>query len=108
VPGPVGAEGWYRDPYHRHERRWFSAGKPTPLVKDGDVEGRDQVSGPPPEQPVPIEEPGWNHGQDLARVDTAEAEAVSAPDLARADHRNLDLETRADADLAAGESDAVD
>lgn len=38
------AEGWYRDPWDRHEERWWSAGRATALVRDGDVEGHD----PPP------------------------------------------------------------
>lgn len=35
------AEGWYRDPYDRHEARWFSDGSPTSLVRDGGVEAHD-------------------------------------------------------------------
>jgi hypothetical protein len=35
------AEGWYRDPSGSHEQRWFSAGKPTDLIRDGAVEGHD-------------------------------------------------------------------
>jgi hypothetical protein len=37
----VKAQGWYRDPYRRHTARWFSDGTPTPLVRDGGVESRD-------------------------------------------------------------------
>jgi len=29
------AEGWYLDPFERHEQRWFSNGRPTSLVRDG-------------------------------------------------------------------------
>ena len=29
------AEGWYVDPYRRHNARWFSNGTPTDLVCDG-------------------------------------------------------------------------
>jgi hypothetical protein len=36
-------EGWGADPSGRHEQRWFSAGTPTPLVRDGRVEGRDPL-----------------------------------------------------------------
>lgn len=43
------AEGWCTDPYRRHEERWFSAGEPTDLVRDGEVESRD----PPPDLPPP-------------------------------------------------------
>lgn len=49
-------EGWYTDPFERHEARWFSAGAPSKLVPDGTVESSD----PPPDesfrhQPEPIE-----------------------------------------------------
>lgn len=37
-------EGWYEDPADRHEYRWFSAGTPTDLVKDGDRTSRDAIS----------------------------------------------------------------
>jgi hypothetical protein len=35
------AQGWYTDPTRAHELRWYSAGTPTDLVKDGAVESRD-------------------------------------------------------------------
>jgi len=41
--------GWYRDPYGRHEDRYFSDGTPTKLVRDGDREAFD----PPPDLPLP-------------------------------------------------------
>lgn len=40
------AEGWYEDPFALHEQRWFSAGSPTSLVMDGNVESKD----PPPSE----------------------------------------------------------
>jgi hypothetical protein len=40
-------EGWYVDPYGLHDRRWFSDGTPTKLVRDGDLESSD----PPPDRP---------------------------------------------------------
>ncbi len=101
TPGPVGAEGWYHDPYGRHERRWFSAGAPTALVKDGDVEGRDEVSGPPPQPLVPVEKPGWDGGRDLVRADGVEARSVSAPDLERAGQDDPDADVAAQVDIAA-------
>lgn len=27
--------GWFKDPYERHDARWFSNGAPTSLVRDG-------------------------------------------------------------------------
>ena len=35
---PLAAQGWYPDPYGRHQTRWFSAGSPTALVRDDRVE----------------------------------------------------------------------
>ncbi len=46
----VAAQGWYRDPFGRHDDRYFSAGTPTKLVRDGTVESYDP---PPAGQPVP-------------------------------------------------------
>ena len=38
------AQGWYQDPYAIHEHRYFSAGRPTKLVRDG---GRESYDPPP-------------------------------------------------------------
>ena len=38
------AEGWYQDPFHIHDARRFSDGRPTALVRDGVSETND----PPP------------------------------------------------------------
>jgi hypothetical protein len=43
------AQGWYWDPFHEHEDRYFSAGHPTKLVRDAGQEAFD----PPPNLPVP-------------------------------------------------------
>jgi hypothetical protein len=71
-------EGWYQDPYKRHEDRWFSDGSPTALVRDGEVEAQD----PPPagDQPgrpyVPSMPQGPAGGpDDLKRADDAETGA---------------------------------
>ena len=37
-------EGWLEDPADRHDYRWFSAGTPTDLVKDGHTVSRDAIS----------------------------------------------------------------
>jgi len=42
-------QGWYNDPFGRHEARYFSAGKPTKLVRDGGHESND----PPPSESDP-------------------------------------------------------
>jgi hypothetical protein len=73
-PGYRGAmdpapEGWYRDPYDPHEDRWFSAGRPTSLVRDDHHESRDE---PPPFEPPTAPEPipeVVGDGSDLLRAD---------------------------------------
>jgi hypothetical protein len=65
------AEGWYHDPFECHRDRWFSAGRPTRLVRDDAGETYD----PPPDVQLSVtslvaaatEESAW--GQDLLRVD---------------------------------------
>lgn len=37
----VNAEGWYIDPFEKHSERWFSDGRPTNLVRDGEIESHD-------------------------------------------------------------------
>jgi hypothetical protein len=39
------AEGWFGDPYFRHDQRWFTKGVPTALVRDEGFESSD----PPPD-----------------------------------------------------------
>jgi hypothetical protein len=76
----VQAEGWYRDPYLVHEDRWFSAGQPTKLVRDGALESYD----PPPAGPPKVELVEARHFQpsdasDLRRADDPKAGAVYDP-----------------------------
>ncbi len=88
---PYPAQGWYRDPYHLHEDRYFSAGKPTKLVRDGGRESHDD----PPDQPyaaadlvrTPEGEDDFS-GRDLIRADAAERRGSG--DLRRADDASLD------------------
>jgi hypothetical protein len=42
-------EGWFTDPYGRHEARWLSNGRATKLVRDGVVESYDE---PPTDLPT--------------------------------------------------------
>lgn len=63
-------EGWFTDPFGRHELRWISTGTPTKLVRDGEVESYDE---PPDEEPTVVAERfepdvAPNGGADLARV----------------------------------------
>jgi hypothetical protein len=69
-------EGWYVDPYDIHEARWVSAGVPTALVRDDDVETQD----PPPSigstgQLQELEEAVPHDGGDLLRADSADGES---------------------------------
>lgn len=41
-------EGWYTDPWGRHEARWISQGVPTRLVRDGKIESYDDPPDAPP------------------------------------------------------------
>ena len=65
-----GVEGWYTDPFGRHEARWMSDGSPTKLVRDGDEESYDA---PPDEEPTVtptrIAEGQASDGSDLIRSD---------------------------------------
>jgi hypothetical protein len=66
-------EGWYSDPYAVHEARWMSDGTPTPLVRDGHVEGTDPAPGGPFKvEPVRLgDEAGPDWGADLRRAGDA-------------------------------------
>jgi hypothetical protein len=73
-------EGWYSDPYQRHEARWMSQGTPTQLVRDGDIEGSDPVGGEPfAVTPTRIEGEGLHDGSDMKRADDAELEGPFDP-----------------------------
>jgi len=66
---PESEEGWFTDPFGRHEARWMSEGTPTKLVRDDGVETYDD---PPDEEPtreaVRIETGGAPGGVDLLRA----------------------------------------
>jgi len=67
------AEGWFEDPFRLHAARWFSDGRPTALVRDGETESRDD----PPSDcfdglPVPIETSEAENSDDLIRADSDE------------------------------------
>jgi hypothetical protein len=85
------AEGWYRDPYGIHQDRWFSAGTPTSLVRDGGTEGHDDPPGyPPAGSPVEIPDADRFPEDDLRRADEAEARLEESADLRRADDAEAD------------------
>jgi len=62
-------QGWYSDPFGQHDKRYFSAGRPTKLVRDGNIES---FSEPPAENWIPTHDmrvesqPGVDSGPDLA------------------------------------------
>jgi hypothetical protein len=68
------AEGWFTDPFGRHEARWMSVGSPTKLVRDGDEESYED---PPDEEPTVtptrIAEGQASDGSDLLRSDDPES-----------------------------------
>ncbi len=70
-------QGWYWDPFRRHEDRYFSDGRPTKLVRDAGRESFD----PPPDSPLP----GL-----LVRARARPSGARGATDLRRADRTGAD------------------
>ena len=66
----IAPEGWYTDPYGRHEARWMSAGTATRLVRDGEVESSDDPTDEPPSAtPVRIATDAGADATDLRRAD---------------------------------------
>jgi hypothetical protein len=73
----VRAQGWYRDPYLVHEDRYFSAGQPTKLVRDGGKESYDPPpAGPPKAELVEARHSEPTDGTDLRRADDQSAGAT--------------------------------
>jgi hypothetical protein len=65
-------EGWFTDPYARHEARWLSDGKPTKLVRDGAIESFDEPpEGDPVAEPVRIEQEGPPGDEEFVRAEDA-------------------------------------
>jgi hypothetical protein len=81
-------EGWFTDPFGRHEARWLSFGTPTKLVRDDGVESYDE----PPEEEEPsltperIPEVQLQNGADLIRA----GESGGMSDLGSLDRRMED------------------
>ncbi len=71
-------EGWYTDPYGRHEARWMSQGTPTSLIRDQQVEGRDLPASDEPFHVTPVRIEGHPRydGTDLLRADDAKTPIV--------------------------------
>jgi len=74
----MNAEGWYVDPFGAHEARWFSAGRPTLLVRDNGQELHD----PPPQATfdgplTPVEGVQDSDGSDLLRADKEDPSGIT-------------------------------
>jgi hypothetical protein len=72
----VDEEGWFLDPFHVHEARWFSAGVPTSLVRDGGQDARDDppaatyVGNLTPVPEAPVEATDDRRADDAERQET--------------------------------------
>jgi hypothetical protein len=63
-------QGWYTDPFRLHEARYFSAGHPTKLVRDGTQESYDLPPDGAPSGPAdPLDEADEGDASDLRRAD---------------------------------------
>jgi hypothetical protein len=83
-------EGWFTDPYARHEARWLSLGQPTKVVRDGDVESYDDPpEGPAVRELTPIEPTHHADASSLERADDEEREGPYDPK--RANQRAADV-----------------
>lgn len=87
----VNEEGWYKDPYARHESRWISDGTPTALVRDAGVASQD----PPPDDPVTmglerVVEATREDGTDLRRADEAERQDFNPDAMTDAAEESID------------------
>lgn len=72
------AQGWYLDPYGVHEDRYFSAGRPTELVRDDGAESHDP---PPGDGAVP-------DSASLVEAPARGGQATDSSDMRRADDVN--------------------
>jgi hypothetical protein len=78
-------EGWFTDPFGRHEARWLSDGTPTKLVRDGELESYDD---PPDEEPsvVPVRIDAHvapDGGADLIRAGDPDSRPINMESLSR-------------------------
>ena len=53
-------QGWGEDPFGLHEQRYFSAGRPTKLVRDGHVESYDEPPSGTPQRAGAVAEAGMS------------------------------------------------
>jgi hypothetical protein len=90
---PSDKEGWYTDPYGRHEARWMSGGSPTKLVRDGEVESYEEPPDSPPSHPaIKIDPPpGSDTPANDLRVDGGDPETMPSVNQIDDAERNLGL-----------------
>jgi hypothetical protein len=85
-------EGWFKDPYGRHEARWVSDSTPTALVRDAGVESQDE----PPDEPITVKmervaaETIPGESSDLKRADAAETQEFDPGALMDAAEEGID------------------
>lgn len=80
------AQGWYQDPWGRHQDRYYSAGEATSLVRDDGVDGHDDPpAGGPDATLVPAETEEPSDGRDLLRADATGDPGDGTPGLAAMD-----------------------
>jgi hypothetical protein len=90
----VNEEGWYLDPFGRHQARWISQGTPTALVRDGGVESQDAPPSDPITRPLErVDETAPVDGNDLKRADDAEREDFDPKALTDAASEAIDSAT---------------
>jgi hypothetical protein len=70
-----GLQGWAADPFGLHEARYFSAGQPTKLVRDGEAESFDD----PPSGPDELAAASTRELARVAAADTATAMLIPEP-----------------------------
>jgi hypothetical protein len=84
-------EGWYTDPYGRHEARWMSGDSPTKLVRDGEVESyEDPPDSPPSRAAIKIEPPTDSETPaDMLRADGGDPDVM--PSVSQIDDAERDF-----------------
>ena len=69
-------QGWSEDPFGLHEARYFSAGRPTKLVRDGRIESYDE---PPSRPPEPAADAGVENAYRPAAAPVSRAHKDATP-----------------------------
>lgn len=91
-------QGWQPDPFGLHEMRYFSAGRPTKLVRDGRVEAYEE----PPDDWAPV---GTGAGAEATAVDSGQIASASADVLVAASAGSAIAGTAMSSTAVAGQPD---